>query len=1106
MAKGQGRGSNAEDQVEIGPPSSLDKKAMYELQSDTRLLGMSIQNRQTFFDKPLAELLRPNWEKAIYVAIFFLAVATRFWDLGVRAMSHDESLHALYSYYLYSGSGYVHNPMMHGTFLFHANALIYFLFGDNDFTARIIPALFGVFMVFSPLFLRRWLGRVGAIIASVLLLISPSFLYYSRYIRNDIYITVWTVLLVAALFHFLHSREPRWFFLGAAVLMLSLTTKENAYIFGYIGLVFVIELLLWERVRPQNQLWLYVGGAGLTIVLTVLAILLLGGSPAAGEAAAEGATGVVKLVLAVVMVLAGTMPAVLISASLIRSRHPRPSSVEEALRSLTWRHWVIGVLIMFVIYALLFTTFFTNPLGLGTGIFGSIGYWLAQQEVQRGGQPWYYYLLLLPMYEFVPLLFSIVAIPYYLIRGARRRPAPAAGEEDAGAEPEEELLPESQEAGFWREESVFVAFLIFWTVSTLFIYSWAGEKMPWLVVHPALPMIVLGAKFTGDLFTRHSTLERSGEGPVDWRAVWQRGGAILALLFPVTLFGIYTLITLRPFQGLSLFNLQETGNWLAALLVTLLLVILTLVLMRRLGTRHSLAVAVATLLVFLSFFTVRFAWMATYIDYDYATELLVYAHGAADVKPTMNEIAEISRRTVGDKMIEVAYDSDVSWPLEWYMREYPNRQFYGETPTREKLDVPIVLAGDKNDSKVQPFLGDRYHRFERRLVWWPNQEYMGLTWDRIWDILTSSEKREILWDILYFREYPRTPDDWYHVHNFYVYIRKDVAQKLWDFGAVPPDVVELPADPYAEAHTELETTASWGGVGVDLGQLNHPRGIAVGPDGNVYVVDSDNHRVQVFDAAGNSLRAWGSNCNLATGVGCQDLDGDGPMVVGDGQFQEPWGIAVDGDGRVYVADTWNHRIQVFDTDGNFLSKWGLYGQTMSDPVLLYGPRDVAVDATGQVFVTDTGNKRIMVFDQSGAYLDQWGEEGVGPGFFSEPVGIGVDSAGNIYVADTWNQRVQVFGSDLTYLREWTVDGWYGQSVVNKPYLALGPEDQVYVTDPEGYRVAVFDVEGSLLATFGQYGFDASAFSLPTGIAVDGQGYIYVADTDGHRVLKFEPLP
>ncbi|MGD8397678.1 MAG: TIGR03663 family protein, partial [Anaerolineae bacterium] len=711
----------------------------------------SDQRSRWRLDTPLVELLQPSWEKLAYTLIFLLAVTSRFWDLGARAMSHDESLHALYSYYLSSGSGYVHNPMMHGPFLFHANALVYFLFGDNDFTARIVPALFGVAMVLSPLLLRRWLGKLGALIASILLLISPSFLYYSRYIRNDIYIAVWTILLIAALFHFLRSHDPRWFYTGAAVLMLSLATKENAYIFGFVGVLFIVEVILWERVRPRAQVWLYVAGGVLSAALVALA-LLLGQSPAEVAEGAEPISASMKLLVSVVAVLAGTIPAALLSASVLRSRHPRPSSIEEAVRALSWRHWLVAVVIMFLIYALLFTTFFTNPLGLGTGIFGSVSYWLAQQEVERGGQPWYYYLLLLPMYEFLPLLFGVVATLYYLIRGAS--PSVPRGGPEEGTD-------ETAAVSWHREQARFVAFLILWAISTLFLYSWAGEKMPWLVLHPALPFIILTAKFGGDIFAR-----------VDWREVWRRGGALLAVLLPVTLFGLITLIRLQPFQGLSVFDLQETGNWLLALLVTLLLAVLTWLLMRRLGGRRSLVVAVATLMVVLGFFTVRFAWMAAFINYDYATELLVYAHGAADVKPTMNEIADISARTVGDKMIRVAYDSDVSWPLEWYMREYPNREFYGETPTREKLDVPVVLAGDKNDAKVQPFLGDRYYRFKRRLVWWPSQEYMGLTWDRVWGILTTPEKREKLWRILYFREYPRTPDDWYHVHNFYLYVRK----------------------------------------------------------------------------------------------------------------------------------------------------------------------------------------------------------------------------------------------------------------------------------------------------------------------------------------------
>ncbi|MGD8738575.1 MAG: 6-bladed beta-propeller, partial [Anaerolineae bacterium] len=769
------------------------------------------------------------------------------------------------------------------------------------------------------------------------------------------------------------------------------------------------------------------------------------------------------------------------------------SSVEEALSDLSWQNWLVAVIIMFVIYALLFTTFFTNPAGLVTGVFGSISYWLAQQEVQRGGQPWFYYLLLLPMYEFVPLLFSVIATVYYLVRGLAPRSRPAVSEE----EPEDELqfdqVPEAEDStGAWpsASDARFVAFLIFWNISTLFIYSWAGEKMPWLVVHPVLPMIVLSGKFVGDVLE-----------PVDWRTVWRRGGALLALLLPVTLFGLYTLVRLQPFQSLSVFDLQETGNWFAAFFVTLLLLVLTVLAIRRVRGRYSVLVALATLLVFLSFFTVRFAWMAAYINYDYATELLVYAHGAADVKPTMDEIADISARTVGDKMIEVSYDSEVSWPMEWYMREYPNRKFYGTKPTRELLDAPVVLASSEIDPKVQPFLGDRYNRSKRRMVWWPNQEYMSLNLERVWEILSTPEKREALWKILYYREYPRTPDDWYHVHNFYLYVRKDVAQQLWDYGAVPPEFVELPTDPYLDAQVVLSAESVWGGqTGTDPGQFNRPRGVAVGPAGNVYVVDSDNSRVQVFDANGAFLREWGSYCDLESGQGCLTPDGDG-------QFREPWGLAVSPEGRVYVADTWNHRIQMFDTNGTFLGKWGTFGETTTAVEFFYGPRDVAVHAeTGRVYVTDTGNERVVVFDADGNYLDQWGGEGLDPGLFAEPVGIDVDDAGNVYVADTWNRRVQVFTTGHEYLREWEIDGWYGESVVNKPFLAVDGQSRVYVTDPEGYRVVVFHDDGELLATFGMYGFDDASFGLPTGIEVGEDGRIYLTDTDGQRVMRFPPLP
>ncbi|MFC2016063.1 flippase activity-associated protein Agl23 [Chloroflexota bacterium] len=405
---------------------------------------MEMHEKTRFYDKPLVELIEPNWEKLIYLLISVAAVVSRFWDLGARAMSHDESLHALYSYYLYNGTGYTHTPMMHGPFLFHANALVYFLFGDSDYSARIVPALFGVFLVLSPILLRRWLGRTGAILTSLFLLISPSVLYYSRYIRNDVYIAVWTIVLIAALFHFLRDHRPSWFYLGAVVLMLSLTTKENAYIFGYIGLVFIIEAYLWERVKARNQLWLYVGGGVLTVLLMVLGSFM-GRPPAEGVEAAEAAGGAMELLTAIVVVISGTIPAVLLSALIIPSRYPRRSSVEKAIRSLPWQTWLVAILVMFIIYALLFTTFFTNPAGLVTGIGGSISYWLAQQDVQRGGQPWYYYLLLLPMYEFVPLLFSLVAMLYYLVKGVWDKANVRRAEKAEASDASQDMDPVSDE-------------------------------------------------------------------------------------------------------------------------------------------------------------------------------------------------------------------------------------------------------------------------------------------------------------------------------------------------------------------------------------------------------------------------------------------------------------------------------------------------------------------------------------------------------------------------------------------------------------------------------------------------------------------------------------
>lgn len=230
-----------------------------------------------------------------------------------------------------------------------------------------------------------------------------------------------------------------------------------------------------------------------------------------------------------------------------------------------------------------------------------------------------------------------------------------------------------------------------------------------------------------------------------------------------------------------------------------------------------------------------------------------------------------------------------------------------------------------------------------------------------------------------------------------------------------------------------------------------------------------------------------------------------------GQFNEPWGIAISPDGDVFIADTWNHRIQKFSPEGEFLVSWGHFGQRET-PDAFWGPRDVAVDQNGHVYVSDTGNKRIVVFDDQGTFITEYGEVGFGDGQFDEPSGLALDLSGNLYVADTWNQRIQVFSPDINgvaqyFLNKWDVEGWYGQSLDNKPYITVGVDGLIYASDPELSRIIVFTPLGEVVAAWGSEGIDPTNLYFPTGISAADDGGIWVCDTKNNRIQYFNnPFP
>jgi uncharacterized protein (TIGR03663 family) len=914
-------------------------------------------------------------------------------------MSHDESLHVFYSWQLAIGKGFVHNPMMHGPFLFESTALMNVLFGASDFSSRLVSALLGTcVVVVVPQLLKSWLGRIGALITSALFLISPYILYYSRYIRHDIQVIAWMLLAVVAIVRYLNDRRDRYLFLLAGALALMFATMETTFIYLAIFTSFLVVRSLaryrlrWRTIRQSAEFDLLVVMATLgavfsspiaLVVLNPIWLKLSGAlfidMQALSDQGTEWAIGLVGVRLW------GLLAAFSIAAITI---------------GLWWgrKRWLKLAGTFTAITVVLYTTFFSNLAGLGTGLIGSLGYWLSQQGVARGSQPGYYYLIVFPLYEYLPLIGGICATSYYLI--CRR-----------------------SLSAFSR---LFVPFTIWWAASILVALSLAGEKMPWLSTHIAVPFILLTGWWIGQLL----------EGAWHWRPRFSER-------------------------------------------------------VRTLGRGSALGV-----MGLLAVLTVRTSYAVNYLNYDYTTEFIDYAHGAPGVKWALNDIAAIANHTGAGRSLKIAYDDEVSWPMTWYLRDYPNQVLFGAEPNRAALDASIVIAGPKNWTKVEALLGNRYHHFELIRLWWPIEDYKNLSGERIQSALSNPEMRTALWDILWSRDYTRyaqltnqvlnPPSDWPLAERMRVYVQKDIAAQMLSLSL---GSMMLPDPEPADAYATLERPLSLTQV-IATGNLNAPRGIVTAPDGTVYVADTGNSRLVKFNRAGQVLATWGSKTPA------------GQASPAPNTFNEPWGVAVDAQGNIYVADTWNHRVQKLDANGRFLSEWSTVGPgTESDK--LWGPRGIVVSIENRVYVTDTGNKRVVVFNTTGKFLFEFDTSG--DGRLDEPVGIALGPDRNVYVADTWNSRVAIFSPDGKYLSSWPVQGWTGDSLDNKPYLAVDAQGRVYLTDPERYRVIVFSSQGQPLAAFGQNGSEENVFALPTGLTIDATGAIWLADAGNNRVVRFEAL-
>jgi uncharacterized protein (TIGR03663 family) len=353
-------------------------------------------------------------ELVLWGALIVVSVIVRLIALGDRPFHHDESQDAYFSYLFRQSGDYEYNPLLHGPLRFYLTGLMYVLFGDSNFTARLAPTLMGASMIPMCWLLRGLLGRVAAFSAAVLLAIGPSYLYFSRFAREDIYVAAITLALLISIWRFLdHPRKYHPALIGA-FLALSFATKETTFITVFVmGSFFLLALAI---PNTRRLVW-------------------------------------------------------------------------GPVRSAGWEGWGWALAAFAGIFTILFTTFLTNPHGLYDGVYTGLKYWLKQHGVARGGEPWKFYSVVLVTIEWPALILGAIGAVH-----------------------------------LWRRNLLFAAFLVWDFLLSLAVYSWAGEKFAWLVLHPLLPLILL-----------------AGAGV---QAIWQaRGAWRIAGLAAVAVCAVYVVVS-----------------------------------------------------------------------------------------------------------------------------------------------------------------------------------------------------------------------------------------------------------------------------------------------------------------------------------------------------------------------------------------------------------------------------------------------------------------------------------------------------------------------------------------------------------------------------------
>jgi uncharacterized protein (TIGR03663 family) len=371
----------------------------------------------------------------IFILILLSAIIIRFWHLDLKLLHHDEAIHAWFSYELLTKGAWMYDPSYHGPFLYYVTAGMFSALGSSDLVARLLPCLFGTLLIPLVYCIHRleYITKSQTLLVSLFLAISPDMIYFSRFLRHDIFMLFLTFLMLVAFLYYLERGKSRFAVISAIAMAGALSCKEEMPVIIIILASFFV-IAIWRRTFTLPLTWKRDLVTGLLIVVAIMSVLYTG-----------------------------------------FGGHP------ETLVGVDFGVTTDGV--NFDIHS--------------TGWYKAIDHWSSMHNQQRLGGPWFYYIPLYLLYELPIFFLAFIGTIQFLIRGMDfrlllmrlnlrlrygNRAAPAG---DLAAISIHQLQPQRPAS---TKSDEFFRLCIYWMILTMAFYAYVGEKVPWLIIPQLLPM------------------------------------------------------------------------------------------------------------------------------------------------------------------------------------------------------------------------------------------------------------------------------------------------------------------------------------------------------------------------------------------------------------------------------------------------------------------------------------------------------------------------------------------------------------------------------------------------------------------------------------------